>query len=172
MIDVDVFPSDTSWLSEPTTGVHQFGGGSIVASNPVTIPFDHDREGALFRVANGPERLVERLKDATATAKPAASLVVGAINAKGASIGFDTSSNITVDPAANLSAQSISLGATAIAFTQGSAPAGTVVFTPAVAGRAEPGRPSHAAFANLDRFRRRRLSVRLGHARCEDPGFA
>jgi hypothetical protein len=22
MIDVDVFPSDTSWLSEPTTGVH------------------------------------------------------------------------------------------------------------------------------------------------------
>src|SRR5450631_4367298 len=26
--DVDVFPSDTSWLSEPTTGVHQFGGGS------------------------------------------------------------------------------------------------------------------------------------------------
>src|SRR5216683_1692972 len=31
MIDVDVFPSDTSWLSEPTTGVHQFGGGSLPA---------------------------------------------------------------------------------------------------------------------------------------------
>jgi hypothetical protein len=28
MTDVDVLPSDTSWLSEPTTGVHQFGGGS------------------------------------------------------------------------------------------------------------------------------------------------
>src|SRR6266436_1463885 len=26
--DVDVLPSDTSWLFEPTTGVHQFGGGS------------------------------------------------------------------------------------------------------------------------------------------------
>ncbi|MCU1340482.1 MAG: hypothetical protein JWO19_6063, partial [Bryobacterales bacterium] len=25
---VDVLPFDTSWLSEPTTGVHQFGGGS------------------------------------------------------------------------------------------------------------------------------------------------
>jgi hypothetical protein len=24
-----VFPSDTSWLLEPTTGVHQFGGGSV-----------------------------------------------------------------------------------------------------------------------------------------------
>jgi hypothetical protein len=28
MTDVDVLPFDTSWLSEPTTGVHQFGGGS------------------------------------------------------------------------------------------------------------------------------------------------
>src|ERR1700745_2736784 len=28
MPDVDVLPSDTSWLFEPTTGVHQFGGGS------------------------------------------------------------------------------------------------------------------------------------------------
>src|SRR3954454_24126310 len=26
--DVDVLPSDPSWLIEPTTGVHQFGGGS------------------------------------------------------------------------------------------------------------------------------------------------
>jgi Conjugal transfer protein TraD len=31
MTDVDVLPSDTSWLFEPTTGVHQFGGGSIRA---------------------------------------------------------------------------------------------------------------------------------------------
>jgi hypothetical protein len=30
MTDVDVLPSDTSWLSEPTTGVHQFGGGSFI----------------------------------------------------------------------------------------------------------------------------------------------
>src|SRR5471032_880747 len=30
MIVVGVFPSDTSWLSEPTTGVHQFGGGSNI----------------------------------------------------------------------------------------------------------------------------------------------
>jgi hypothetical protein len=30
MIDVDAFPSDTSWLFEPTTGVHQFGGGSLI----------------------------------------------------------------------------------------------------------------------------------------------
>src|SRR5246127_4674990 len=29
MTDVDVLPSDTSCLFEPTTGVHQFGGGSL-----------------------------------------------------------------------------------------------------------------------------------------------
>src|ERR1700747_2237394 len=32
MTDVDVLPSDTSWLFEPTTGVHQFGGGSVAHS--------------------------------------------------------------------------------------------------------------------------------------------
>src|SRR5258705_890253 len=34
MTDVDVLPSDTSWLSEPTTGVHQFGGGSGFMGRP------------------------------------------------------------------------------------------------------------------------------------------
>src|SRR5580658_8426693 len=34
MIDVDVLPFDTSWLSEPTTGVHQFGGGSAPRTDP------------------------------------------------------------------------------------------------------------------------------------------
>jgi Protein of unknown function (DUF1428) len=66
MIDVDVFPSDTSWLSEPTTGVHQFGGGSGITyksraqrdrvnakvmadkrladmMNPKSLPFDAKR---------------------------------------------------------------------------------------------------------------------------------
>jgi hypothetical protein len=36
--DADVFPFDTSWLSEPTTGVHQFGGGSDFA--PIIAPRD------------------------------------------------------------------------------------------------------------------------------------
>jgi hypothetical protein len=28
--DADWLPSDTSWLFEPTTGVHSFGGGSDI----------------------------------------------------------------------------------------------------------------------------------------------
>src|SRR5215469_3559445 len=31
--DVDVLPSDASWLFEPTKGVHQFGGGSDAWAN-------------------------------------------------------------------------------------------------------------------------------------------
>ena len=30
-----VLPFDTSWLIEPTTGVHQFGGGSLLADMSV-----------------------------------------------------------------------------------------------------------------------------------------
>jgi hypothetical protein len=37
MTDVDVLPSDTSWLSEPTTGVHQFGGGSIFSPTDLGV---------------------------------------------------------------------------------------------------------------------------------------
>jgi hypothetical protein len=36
--DVDVLPSDTSWLFEPTTGVHQFGGGSRAAIKQLRLP--------------------------------------------------------------------------------------------------------------------------------------
>jgi hypothetical protein len=52
MIDVDAFPSDTSWLFEPTTGVHQFGGGSIlrqcggpVSDEPVQRPYSSKQMG-------------------------------------------------------------------------------------------------------------------------------
>src|SRR6266436_3364341 len=40
-IVVDVFPSNTSWLFEPTTGVHQFGGGSCcfaLGCSPSPLP--------------------------------------------------------------------------------------------------------------------------------------
>jgi hypothetical protein len=37
MIDVDVFPSDTSWLSEPTTGVHQSEEVHLKARLKVTM---------------------------------------------------------------------------------------------------------------------------------------
>ncbi len=87
-------------------------------------------EGALVRVANGPERLVSRLKDAQTPVGPAAALVVGNIIAKGEVIGFDTSGTITLPGSAALQARSISLGAPKIAFTAGSAATGTVIITP------------------------------------------
>src|ERR1700677_5133667 len=59
MIDVDAFPSDTSWLFEPTTGVHQFGGGSVARALVTTVapgsPGIPARDGVngLFRTLPG-----------------------------------------------------------------------------------------------------------------------
>src|SRR6201998_3273191 len=52
MTDVDVLPFDTSWLSEPTTGVHQFGGGSSFGYRPKRTAHE-----AIKRVA---EAIVQR----------------------------------------------------------------------------------------------------------------
>src|SRR5712675_1010063 len=51
MIDVDVFPSDTSWLSEPTTGVHQFGGGSTSTLPIVAFMLDPLKAGLVTNLA-------------------------------------------------------------------------------------------------------------------------
>jgi hypothetical protein len=45
MTDVDVFPSDASWLSKPTTGVHQFGGDSAA------LPWRAERSPRIGQVA-------------------------------------------------------------------------------------------------------------------------
>ncbi|KZD23820.1 filamentous haemagglutinin family protein [Tardiphaga robiniae] len=87
-------------------------------------------EGALFRVANGPERLVTRLKDSQTPAVPSASLIVGNIIAKADAVGLDTSGTVSVAGNAVLQAKSISLGAPKIAFTSGAGAVGTVVLTP------------------------------------------
>ncbi|MEA3390693.1 MAG: filamentous hemagglutinin family protein [Pseudomonadota bacterium] len=92
--------------------------------------------GALFRVANGPERVVQRLRIEGSSDSPdspaglPASLVVGNVNVTGAAIGLDTSNDVTVASAAQLRGDNVSLGAGAIAFTGGPVDAGTVVITP------------------------------------------
>ncbi len=92
--------------------------------------------GALIRLANGPERLVQRLRTPTSPTNPGspagldATLTVGNATLRGGAIGFDTSHNVTIASAAQILGQNISLGAGAIAFTNGAASAGTVVITP------------------------------------------
>jgi len=55
MTDVDVLPSDTSWLSEPTTGVHQFGGGSVQPSERTLVVYGHEIRNLLILAATEAE---------------------------------------------------------------------------------------------------------------------
>jgi filamentous hemagglutinin family protein len=120
---IDARPSS---FTTPSGEIH------FVASDVTAI-------GALFRVANGPERLVTRLRASQSVTGPDAGLTVGNITAKGSSIGLDTSNDVSVAGNATLQGNSISLGAPAIAFTSGSVAAGTIQITPQLQGLLSQG---------------------------------
>ncbi len=95
--------------------------------------------GALVRVANGPQRVVQRLRSApdpvlpgqTGTpAGPDATLTIGNVALQGGSIGFDTSNKISIGSQAQLRGNDIGLGATALAFTASAQPSNVIVITP------------------------------------------
>lgn len=98
---------------------------------PVT-PLPDTGTGALFRVANAPQRLVQRDTNSNTPIVPAALLQIGNINAKGTSISFDTSNNASFGSSPILNATNIAFGANAFAFTSSAQPTGTVVVTPAL----------------------------------------
>jgi filamentous hemagglutinin family protein len=92
--------------------------------------------GALFRVANGPQRVVDRLRPPAEGINPGspagldAILSIGAINASGVSLGLDTSNALSLAPGVALTAKDIALGAAGIAFTSVDIPSGVVAITP------------------------------------------
>jgi filamentous hemagglutinin family protein len=92
--------------------------------------------GALVRVANGPQRVVQRLRTPVSTSNPgspaglAASLALGNAILQGDAIGLDTSHNASIASGTILRGKDIALGAGALAFTSGNAAAGVVVITP------------------------------------------
>ncbi len=86
--------------------------------------------GAVFRVANGVQRLVDRQTNTATPTVPAATLSIGNITAQGTSISLDTSNNATFGTSAVLKAHNIALGAHALAFTSSAQPADTIVVTP------------------------------------------
>jgi filamentous hemagglutinin family protein len=92
--------------------------------------------GAFLRVANGPQRVVQRLRTPTSPTNPGspagpdASLTIGNVDLRGNAIGLDTSHNADIAGGAQLHGKDIAFGAGALAFTNGSVPVGTVVITP------------------------------------------
>ncbi|MCK9913008.1 filamentous hemagglutinin family protein [Microbacteriaceae bacterium K1510] len=129
----------TGTLSDERDGAYVIDGrlGTSVTNGTTTYTAPAQSAiGALLRVANGPERLVERLRTPVSPTNPgspaglAASLTLGRVDLRGDAIGLDTSHDVSVYSAARLLGRSISLGASAMAFTQGSIASGTVVITP------------------------------------------
>ncbi len=95
--------------------------------------------GALVRVANGQQRVVQRLRSApdptlpgqTGTpAGPDATLAIGNVVLDGDAIGFDTSNQISIGSQAQFRGKDIALGASAMAFTARAQAANVIVITP------------------------------------------
>ena len=130
IIDGRVTVTNTSGnLDDP-----DYAGGTQIFHLPV-----NSATGALVRVANGPQRVVQRLRTSpdpllpgqTGTPTgPDASLIVGNVTLQGGTIGFDTSHSVSIGSNAQLRGRDIALGAAAMAFTTGTQPSNVVVITP------------------------------------------
>ncbi|MCA6109660.1 filamentous haemagglutinin family protein [Bradyrhizobium cenepequi] len=129
----------TGVMSDQRSGAYIIDGrlGTTVINNETSYTSPAQSAiGALIRVANGPQRVVQRLRTPTSPTNPGspagldASLTVGNVNLQGSAIGLDTSHNASVAGGALLRGKEIAFGAGALAFTSGSVSAGTVVITP------------------------------------------
>jgi len=122
----------TGSLSDQRSGAYVVNGTVVlvpVYSNQYLTGYNevHPTDtatGAFFRVANGPQRLVDRLTNTNTPVVPAASLTVGNITAQGAAISLDTSDNATFGANVAFAANSIAFGAKALAFTSSAPVAG------------------------------------------------
>ncbi|WP_445489680.1 filamentous haemagglutinin family protein [Rhodopseudomonas sp. RCAM05734] len=120
-----------AYVIDGTLTATQDSGGSNMFVNPKQIAI-----GALVRVANGPQRVVQRLRTPVSATNPgspaglAANLNVGNATLQGNAIGLDTSHNASIASGAQLRGQDIAFGAGALAFTSGSVTAGTLAITP------------------------------------------
>lgn len=129
----------TGTMSDRRSGAYVIDGRVTSTVDNGTTTFINPAQsaiGALIRVANGPQRLVQRLRTEASPPNPgspaglAATLALGNVSLRGDAISLDTANNVAIASSARLLARDIALGASAIAFTGGSAAAGTVVITP------------------------------------------
>ena len=129
----------TGVMSDQRSGAYIIDGrlSTTVANNQTSYTSPAQSAiGALVRVANGPQRVVQRLRTPMSSTNPGspagldASLTVGNVSLQGNAIGLDTSHNASVAGGAQLRGKDIAFGAGALAFTDGTVAAGTVVITP------------------------------------------
>lgn len=95
-------------------------------------------QGALLRVANGPERLVTRINRDSGSVAPV--IAIGAASLSGTSVLIGSSGDVTIDPAAQIAADNIALDAAQISFAASGEGLTGLVITPGL----------RAAFASAD----------------------
>ncbi|RJF86536.1 hypothetical protein D3874_05460 [Oleomonas cavernae] len=100
-----------------------------------TTPSAMTGEGAILRIANGPERLVSRLRDGTTQAAPAATLSAGAARLDGQSVLLDSTGDLSLASAATVAADAIAIGAGKVTFTDKPQGLDGLVVTPALRDR-------------------------------------
>lgn len=135
----------TGAMSDQRSGAYLIDARVQFISNPVSDGNDHYNTagstgiGALVRVANGPQRLVQRLRSPNNPDLPGvigtpdgpdASLTIGSAYLHGSSVALDTSHALSIGNAAQIIGKDIALGGSAIAFSSTPQPANTIVITP------------------------------------------
>ncbi len=135
---------DGASLTATGTLNDQRAGAYIIDGRPTTngsttVPPANSAIGALFRVANGPQRVVQRLRSDNSPTAPDAMLTVGNVTVQGDAIGLDTSNNISIGAQARLAGRDIALGATRLAFADRDLGSNTVVISPELQAILEQG---------------------------------
>ncbi len=92
-------------------------------------------EGAVVRIANGPERLVTRQTASGAPAQPDADLNVGAVNLGGNAVMLDSTGNLTLSDQAALNTKFLALGAGQTTFADDATGLSGLVITPELRAR-------------------------------------
>lgn len=104
--------SATGTLTDTRNGIYD-----LTTSDPSDPAARIGTVGSLLRIANGRERLVDRLGNTdSGIAKDKASFTIGAASISGESLTLDTSRNLGMD-AANLNVQNLALSSDTIAFS-------------------------------------------------------
>ncbi len=168
----------TGTMNDQRSGAYVVDGRVAQTSDGSTTTYHMPANtaiGALFRVANGPQRLVQRLRsdpDPTLPGNtgsptgPDSSLVVGNVNVSGGAIGLDTSNNVSVGSNAKLAGNDIALGVTRLAFTDRDPRRRHGRDHAGAAGDPLSGPTSDAQIANVDWLRRRQLQFQVDRLRC------
>lgn len=156
----------TGAVTGESTGDYVIDGLATNASG--TTSRVQSAQGGFLRVSNGPARLVSRL-DADPKVAPGTQ-TLGAAKLRGASVELNSGGDLSVDPAADISATSIGLGAAHVAFAPDADGLQGLVITPAL--RSMIGKAQNLTIQSTNAITFTSGAYRFGNLQLDAPGLA